>query len=373
MHLLPFNTGKINLTYMKRSLKFTTLLITAGFILASCEGPMGPQGADGTKGDKGDKGDPGTTLGCADCHNATSPLGVFSAQWSESTHAKGGNAAYANRAGCVQCHTSQGFLEYIAEGSTANISIPENPMQINCGTCHKIHQTFSENDWALTKPGAQVLEVKYAGADVTWDKGTSNQCAFCHQSRNVSPAPTVNGADFNITNTRMGPHHGPNTNLVLGKTPFELPGATHPATNPHSTANGCVTCHMSTPYGYLAGGHNMGVWYDNHGTETMLKTGCTTCHTNATTLNTLIATLTGDIEDKMARLEAQLIAADIYNPSTGLAKTGTFKANAVLAYLNYNTIKEDRSNGHHNPGYIRTLLDNSIAAMVALGFADPGK
>ena len=355
---------------MKKSLKFAALVVSAGLIMASCEGPMGPVGEDGAKGDKGD---PGTTFGCAECHNPSSPMSAFSAQWSESTHAKGGNAAYANRAGCVQCHTSQGFLEYLAEGSTANISVPSDPMQINCATCHKIHQTYSAADWALTKPGAETLEVKYAGADVVWNKGNSNQCVFCHQSRAVSPAPVVNGADFNIANSRIGPHHGPNANLILGKTPFELPGEAHPSTNPHSTASGCLTCHMSTPYGYQAGGHNMGVWYDNHGTEPMLRTGCTTCHTNATNLDAMIADLKSDITGKMARLESQLIEAGIYNSTTGLAKTGTFKANAVLAYLNYNTIKEDRSNGIHNPGYISTLLDNSIAEMVALGYADPGE
>ncbi len=358
---------------MKRSLRLTTLVITAGLIMASCEGPMGPAGEEGAKGDKGDKGDPGTTLACTDCHNSTSPMAAFSQQWSTSTHALGGNAAYANRAGCVQCHTSQGFLEYVAEGSVANISIPSNPMQINCSTCHKIHQTYSSADWTLTKPGAQTLDVKYANADVIWNKGASNQCAFCHQMRPVSPAPVAGGADFAITSSRIGPHHGPNTNLILGKSPFELSGTTYPTTNPHSTADGCLTCHMSTPYGYTAGGHNMGVWYDSHGTEMMLKTGCATCHTNATTLDTKIADLTADVEDKMARLEAQLVAAGVYNPTTALAKTGTFKANAVLAYLNYNTVKEDRSNGIHNPGYISTLLENSIAAMVALGYADPGK
>ncbi|MCK7539084.1 MAG: hypothetical protein MZV63_53235 [Marinilabiliales bacterium] len=73
----------------------------------------------------------------------------------------------------------------------------------------------------------------------------------------------------------------------------------------------------------------------------------------------------------MATLEAQLIAAGIYNPATELAKTGTFQANAVLAYLNFNTVKEDRSNGSHNPQYIRVLLDNSIAAMITLGYPAP--
>ncbi len=354
--------------HMKRNLNLIAILIAAVMVMSSCEGPMGPIGEDG---EKGDQGEPGTTLACADCHNSNSQMTAFSAQWAESTHATGGNAAYANRDGCVQCHTSQGFLEYVAEGSVADISVPQNPMQINCFTCHKIHETYSSDDWALTKPGAQTLDVKYAGADVVWDKGSSNQCVFCHQSRNVSPAPAVNGTDFEITNNRMGPHHGPNANLILGKTPFELPGAQAPANNPHSTANGCVTCHMSAPYGYQAGGHNMGVWYDNHGSETMLKTGCTTCHSNSTTLTAMINSLTDDISDRMEDLEAQLVAAGVYNTTTELANKGTFAANAVLAYLNYNTVKEDRSNGLHNPEYIRVLLDNSIAAMTALGYPAP--
>ena len=103
----------------------------------------------------------------------------------------------------------------------------------------------------------------------------------------------------------------------------------------------------------------------------MLKTGCTTCHTNAANLTTAIANLTADVTERMATLEEQLIDAGIYNSTTGLANTGTFKANAVLAYLNYNTIKEDRSNGAHNPEYIRVLLDNSIAAMTTLGYPAP--
>ncbi len=214
-----------------------------------------------------------------------------------------------------------------------------------------------------------------AGADGTTgpkgDKGSSNQCACCHQSRVVSPVPVIGGPDFAITSSRIGPHHGPNTNLILGKTPFELPGTAAPTTNAHSTASGCITCHMSAPCGYTAGGHNMGIWYDSHGTETMLKTGCTTCHTNATNLTTAIANLTADVTERMATLEAQLIAAGIYNSTTGLANTGTFKADAVLAYLNYNTIKEDRSNDAHNPEYIRVLLDNSITAMTTLGYPAP--
>ncbi|MBE0667206.1 MAG: collagen-like protein, partial [Bacteroidales bacterium] len=36
---------------MKRSLKFLSLLVMTGMVMASCEGPMGPAGDQGDKGD----------------------------------------------------------------------------------------------------------------------------------------------------------------------------------------------------------------------------------------------------------------------------------------------------------------------------------
>ncbi len=342
---------------MKNLKKLLLLLLPAGFFMASCEGPMGPQGADANQS-------------CTECHNSSANLEAKQAQWEESLHARGENAAYANRTGCVQCHTSQGFLEYVAEGSAADISVPADPMQINCYTCHKIHETFTADDYELTKPGAEKLEQKYAGADITWDKGSSNQCVACHQARAVTPLPVANGADFAITNSRIGPHHAPNANLILGKIPFELTGTAYPSGNPHSSAEGCIDCHMAKPYGYLAGGHNMGMSYDSHGTETLNTTGCITCHSGETpaSITTKYNTLKTTIDGKLATLRAQLIAANIYNGATGLAKTGTFKANAALSYLTYNTIVEDRSNGMHNPGYIKVLLDNAITSMTAAGY-----
>jgi hypothetical protein len=348
---------------MKNLIRLLSVLTVAGFILTSCEGPIGLEGKAGIDGI-----DANAT--CTECHSSSAIIELKQAQWEESLHSTGENAAYANRAGCVQCHTSQGFLEYIAEGSTAAISIPNEPMQINCYTCHEIHKTFTTEDWSLTKPGPQTLEVKYAGADVIWDKGSSNQCAFCHQARTVSPAPVINGPDFALTSSRIGVHHAPMTNFVLGKIPFELTGTAYPTANPHSSASGCISCHMAKPYGYLAGGHNMGMSYDAHGTETLNTTGCLTCHTTntAATITTKMNVLKADITTKMTTLRTKLIAAGIYDVTNDLAKTGTFKANIALAYLNYNAVAEDKSMGAHNPEYITTLLDNSIAALTTLGY-----
>lgn len=122
----------------------------------------------------------------------------------------------------------------------------------------------------------------------------------------------------------------------------------------------------------------MSLKYESHEVENRLVTGCTPCHDISSTaalaaFNTKIDNAQNLIMDKLADLEAQLIAANIYNPATGLAKAGTYKANVTLAYLNYNTVKEDRSKGVHNPIYIKVLLDNSIAEMVEAGFPVPAK
>lgn len=348
---------------MKNLIKLFSALFVAGFILSSCEGPMGPQGPAGTNGTDGTNGiDANAT--CTTCHDKSATIELKQAQWSESVHATGTNAAYADRTGCVRCHTSQGFLEYVAEGSDADIAVPTNPMQINCYTCHQIHTTFTTDDWALTKPGAETLILQYDGADVVYDNGNSNQCVGCHQARDVSPAPVMDGADFIVTNNRIGVHHAPMANFLLGKIPFEFPGETYPTSNPHFGTDGCITCHMADPYGYQAGGHQMGMTYEQHGAEEVNTNGCMTCHSTVPDFEALQDLVSA----KLDTLKAQLIAAGIYDVSSDLAVKDTFKANIVLAYLDYDAIVQDKSLGVHNPGYIKALVDNSIAEMVTQGY-----
>jgi hypothetical protein len=360
---------------MKKIIKLLSFLTVAGFMLASCEGPMGPAGADGAPGADGKDGIDANES-CTLCHNSNAVIETKVAQWENSIHATGGNAGYCNRSGCLQCHTSQGFLQAVATGSTSNLTVPIDPQQINCYTCHKIHDTFTDDDWALTKPTAQVLDVQYNGANVTWDKGNSNQCVQCHQARPISTAPTLDGSDFVITSsgTRISQHHSPTPNLILGKNAFEMPGTVeYPTTNPHSSDKGCISCHMATPYGYVGGGHSWNMMYESHETETLLSTGCLVCHTTytATTIATKLATLQGEVEEKIADLEAQLIDAGVYDTTTELAKAGTFNSRIVYAYIIFDTVVQDRSGGMHNPGYIKALLDNTIAEMTTLGYPPP--
>jgi hypothetical protein len=354
---------------MKNLIKLFSIVCTAGLILVSCEGPAGPVGPAGANGTNGTNGTNGVDANqtCTQCHNNDAVIETKLAQWENSVHANGGTAAHGNQNNCLQCHTSQGFLEAVASGSTSNLDIPDEPQQINCYTCHKIHTTYTLADYDFTKPGAETLLAQHGGADVVYDLGTSNQCVACHQTRLISPAPVLDGPDFTITSTHFGQHHGPQANLLMGKMAYEMDGTAYPTSNPHAAGDGCVNCHMSVPYGYEAGGHS---WNMTYGSGTLNTTGCLVsgCHSSSTTLTSLLTTLHTDIEDKMATLGAQLEAAGLYNTTTGSGVTGTFAANEVLNYIIFNTIEEDRSEGVHNPEYIKTLLDNSIASMTALGY-----
>jgi Cytochrome c552. len=355
---------------MKNTIRLIALFTSAGFILASCEGPRGIPGADGKDGID-------ANANCTQCHNNDAVVETRLAQWENSVHGTGENAAYADRDGCVQCHTSQGFLQSIATGSTDNLTIPAEPQQINCYTCHNIHKTFTSDDWGLTSRGPKTLLVQYKGADVIYDKGTSNQCVSCHQARIVDPMPVFNGPDFAITNTRLGAHHGPQSNLLLGKSAFQITGSTtYPSASPHAGPEGCVACHMATPYGYMAGGHTWNMMYSAHGgPETLNANGCLTCHSTATATS-IAADLTAlqtEVKNLLDDLGSQLAAYGIYNSSTGLAKTGTFKANAAMAFLAFNMIEEDRSEGAHNPDYIKAMLNNAISTMTTLGYPPPSK
>jgi hypothetical protein len=72
-----------------------------------------------------------------------------------------------------------------------------------------------------------------------------------------------------------------------------------------------------------------------------------------------------EVNAKLVTLQALLLDAGIYDDGNGRNKKGEFTADVAGAYLNWQTISEDRSKGVHNPSYVNALLDNSIEAVNA--------
>jgi len=341
-----------------------------GMIIVACEGPMGPAGEDGLDGTNGTNGTNGVdgTAKCSTCHNNSAVIVAKQLQYENSTHAMNDNAAYANRVApandCSKCHTSQGFLDFQEDGAFdvafSSTMQYEDPQQPNCYTCHETHKNFDATDWDLTYNGTHNLLLD----NTAFNKGDANLCSKCHQARAVSPMPVVGGADVVLTSDRWGTHHGPVANMIKGSGLYAKPGSVaYPTSAAHYAMDACVTCHMANAYGSLGGGHTMNMEYDVHGTATLNLEGCVSCHADLTALKLKITTLQSDVSAKLATLEGLLITANIYNAATGLNKTGTFTADVTGAYLNYQSILEDRSLGVHNPAYIKALLDNSIQAL----------
>jgi hypothetical protein len=361
-------------------MKKNLFLLSIGFlfigasIISACtkEGPMGPAGADGSNGAAGKDGTD-AAITCGQCHDESDGLTGPIKQYEESKHATGEAFTEGYNGSCSPCHSSQGFKEAVSK-NILNASAYTSPSPINCRTCHKIHETYAVGDLALRTVAAVRNRQDSTNASMNFDFGNGNLCSNCHQARTVSPKVdiTTANATYKITSNRFGPHHGPQANMVNG---YQKSGAPElgtgyvTATSPHATiANGCVTCHKTKTAADIPGGHTFVLSYTTainpvKPTDyTYTTTSCVPCHTTADALAMLKSTQT-EVVALLGTLQTKLVSAGLLNSTTDLAVPGTYDAKYVAAFLNYKYVQEDKSFGVHNPKYIKTLLNNSIAAL----------
>ncbi len=368
---------------------FLNCLIAASFVIglafmSGCEGPAGPAGpagANGTDGTNGADGTDGTdgvdgNVSCLQCHSAETPQ-VILEQFNQSVHAAGQIAVdYAGgRASCAQCHSSEGFIEFARTGDVEeNIS---NPSAWECKTCHSIHETFEQTDYALRL--ADPINFLFDSTATTYDLGNSNLCSNCHQSRRGEPAYTNPGDSFAITSTHYGPHHGAQSNVVVGLGFAEIEGTySYPAAESasHNDADfgRCTGCHMAE-YGNGAGGHTWNPALDGCNVAECHNGGLTDF--NANNVQTETAALLEELRDLLvAQGVVEFVEEEHYevNPETGVIElvvtpegyepiVGTYTMIQAQAFFNWIGLEEDRSHGVHNPAYVKALLENSIEAL----------
>ena len=336
------------------------------FIQCTSEPIPGPQGIagingiDGTNGTNGTNGQDGVdgTASCVACHSE-SHRGPIDASYLLSGHAAGGAVGYAGgRSSCAQCHSNEGYVDYMTMGAT-NPDGYTGQGPVSCTTCHEKHSTFDftndGHDYALRTfdPVTLITDAEY-----TIDFGdTSNNCTSCHQPRRTEPLNDGNGT-FTVTSTHWGPHHGPQSTLLEGIQGAHIVGTEvypAPQSAAHRTGSSCVSCHMGETTDNTDGAH----------TFKPTANGCTQCHANAP------ATVGGMAED-MATLAALLEAVTGVdadgNEVHGIVhdnhpNKGTFTLKEAQAAWNYLLIYEDNSGGLHNPGYAKALIKNSIQAL----------
>jgi len=380
-------------------------------MLASCEGPMGLAGADGKDGKDGL--DANET--CKLCHNNTI-VQAKAIQYEHSLHFTGEAFEEGTRNSCAPCHSHQGFLDVIKNNTAATFVVnPSDPAKyinnytasasalplpgaISCFTCHSsLHKNYESTEFLPLSTTAAVPMTMWGGAkSINFTKTSSNLCAKCHQPRPITASsgalidysklvsdPTVT---YNLSSVsyRTGIHYGAHGAMAAGVGGIEF--GTGYSNSAHVANASCTSCHMATPK-ELSGGHSFNAAGNYAGCNT------TGCHSTMSATNTTLTTAQAYITSKLTELAAKLNALgaghdilqkdpednqyhgyfDIYDQ--GSNPTGYWKnpdygepafpalTNAQFgAIVNYQLVFRDASKGVHNYPYIKTLLDNSIAA-----------
>jgi hypothetical protein len=385
---------------MKTLKKILLFLIPAGFILASCEGPMGPSGED-------------MNATCTACHNQ-SVVQPIATEYEHSLHYSGEAFEEGTRNACAPCHSHQGFLYVVKNNTPATfVTDPANPARfvnsysvdnrtaslpgaISCFTCHSsLHTTYTADDFRPLTSEAPVSLSMWGGAkSIDFAKKEGNLCAKCHQPRPVTASTgnvinyaslvSAGSTNYNLSSIsyRTGVHYGTQGAMAAGVGGIEFgSGYTNSV---HATKASCSSCHMATPSA-MTGGHSFEVNFN----------GCNVsgCHSNMSATSAVYTSIVADIETKLTELAAKINARgaghdilqkdpadnhyhgyfDIYdasanptgywkNPAQGNVAFPTLTNAQFGAILNYQMVYRDGSHGIHNLPYIKKLLENSLAA-----------
>ncbi|MBD3163140.1 MAG: hypothetical protein GF346_11870 [Candidatus Eisenbacteria bacterium] len=259
---------------------------------------------------------------------------------------------------CNGCHTNEGFQNIVETGSTEDLA---QSSQVGCFTCHAPH---TMEDFSLRWEMATDIAL----GEGTYDKGTSNICAACHQAR--TPRPPVDSED-DITYFRWGPHHGPQSNVLAGIGAWQISTADpYRTTAQHNTnvPNGCVDCHMAElPGSGVSGGHTFWMRWDDHGTMVINSNGCAAlnCHggdfTDDDEATVYVDDAALEFQAKLDELKTALVANGWLTEDDYVnTDTPPVDPDDRGAVLNYLIFLEDRSNGAHNILYATDAIDASI-------------
>jgi hypothetical protein len=353
----------------------TIALIVILAVIAGCERKVVNQASNDNQ----------QLTGCFACHGEEAFGGAIlqaQGEWRNSVHASGNNVDYTNRdkSDCQACHDQQGFLDLLNTGKIDTLKY-ESVSAIHCFTCHAPH---ASGNLQLRTEAPYTLQ-----NGVVFNHGAANLCVRCHHTR--TPLTTDLGtADTVKLTTRMGPHHGPQGDMLQGTQGYQFAGYTYPTASQHggATTDGCIDCHMGNPQthdGYKVGGHSFNMTYydDEAGTEYTLSGVCTGCHPAATSLDYNLKGIdynndgeTDGIQTELQGLRDTLtywlytagaLAKDTtQTPPVYSPKNNKWVSKGIFgATYNWVLFNEDRSWGVHNPQYLYHLLKSSIDYMKA--------
>jgi hypothetical protein len=333
-----------------------SVLSVAMLLLAACaaQGEPGPEGPQGPAGDAGPQGPAGeaaalevSSLTCTECHNDTTLITGKEAQWAESAHGTGEAYVRGTSASCAGCHSGGGFSDRVAAGlnpSEVEAGDP-NPTRQECRTCHAIHTTYTGEDFALETTAAVEL---FAFEGVTYDGGEGNLCVQCHQPRRgFDSYVSDDGTTVTGISSHWGPHHGPQSAMILGVAGTGVEGKAGPHAKVEDT---CVACHMGA---------------DRNHTMEVQESACAECHAedfDYTEAQAEVQVLLDELGDKL--VVAGLLSENGPDGHPAVSSSDVVPVDQAAALWNWIMIAhEDKSLGAHNMTYTMDLLEYSLTLM----------
>ena len=293
---------------------------------------------------------------CRVCHGKDQELVSKQFEWSTTEHATGkGFAGSLGKSSCDRCHSGEGFVTQIVNGKAKTEIDTLNMSNINCRTCHKIHQSYDTTDWALSTIKKAALYVKPADS---LDFGKGNLCVNCHQALSINPIDTMAllaTTDSIKVTSRFGAHFGPQTNILIGNggCVFFCDTATKPTAFPNTAdkvKDGCVASHVNK----LDGENHLFV-------PSKRAVGAANATINVDTVKAKVDLLLAEVGDSL--IARKIIKKDSTAEIGVSLVPGTagamFTKTVAGACWNYLIIKQDKSHGVHNSPYVLWLLENS--------------
>jgi hypothetical protein len=281
-------------------------------------------------------------LSCAGCHDDTTLIAGKADPWGDSLHGSGESFVRGTSASCAGCHSGGAFSASVVAGlNPGEIEAGDpDPTRQTCRACHQIHETYTDADWGLETTDPVGL---YAIEGQTYDGGEGNLCVNCHQPRRTID-PAVDGM-IEITSTHWGPHHGPQSAMMLGLAGAGIPDGT-PMSHYTAVGDTCVGCHMGET--------------DSHFFEPTVAV-CQECHAEVEDFD--VNGVQTEVQAMLDELEAGLVARGWLDEEGHPAVTSVPEAEAAALWNWIYIAHEDKSLGVHNPAYTKALLEAGLAAL----------
>jgi len=313
---------------------------------------------------------------CSNCHDGTPANQLLRKQWDVAGHGATTEPPwmvldFKTKSGCVQCHTTTGFLAYSTGKVSAAWGVASDKTK-EVLTCIACHSDISAGTVRSVTPVRPFADDSYQNRPV----GASNICMDCHSGTNngKSIQAKVGGADFS-NQPFIAPHYLAAVGTLHAVSGYHFPGQSYAfySSNTHrsiglgnnnatGTAGPCVACHMSASQDHLF----KTVTADSSGSISAISaTVCANCHAGSLGVAQLNADKTL-FSNALTVLKAQLAARGFsYTPSYpffsntnwGVGQDG---ANVMGAAFNYVLMVSEPGAYAHNSQYAKKLVLDSI-------------